>query len=197
MMKWKFIVLYGINNLGKTTQARLLVDKLVSLWYNAEYVKYATYDLEPTGAIVHDYLKKGNPYNLSAREFQIFQAFNRTQYEPIIKEKINNGTWIIAEDYSGTGIAWGVGAGVDQDFLLRINDHLLKEDLWFVFDGERFREAIEKNHQHESNDELTQKVRQIHQDLAKKFNREHIRANDSIEEIHSVIWNAVENKFLM
>ena len=39
----KFIVLYGINNLGKTTQAKMLVDKLKLHGLEAEYLKYPVY----------------------------------------------------------------------------------------------------------------------------------------------------------
>ena len=42
-MRGKFIVLYGINNLGKTTQAKFLVEKLQSQGLRAEYVKYPIY----------------------------------------------------------------------------------------------------------------------------------------------------------
>jgi thymidylate kinase len=44
-MKGKFIVLYGINNLGKTTQAKLLVEKFQKEGLKAEYMKYAVYSL--------------------------------------------------------------------------------------------------------------------------------------------------------
>jgi len=47
----KFIVLYGINNLGKTTQTRILVDKLKLHGLKAEYLKYPVYDLAPSGPI--------------------------------------------------------------------------------------------------------------------------------------------------
>ena len=116
---------------------------------NAEYKKYGIYDLEPSGPELDDYLRLGNHDNLSPREFQLVHIINRTQFEPKLKSKLNEGTWIIAEDYVGTGTAWGVGAGVDQAFLERMNSHLLKEDLAFLFDGERFSSGIEKVHKHE------------------------------------------------
>ena len=41
----KFIVIYGVNNLGKTTQANMLVQKLKASGLKAEYLKYPIYDL--------------------------------------------------------------------------------------------------------------------------------------------------------
>lgn len=189
--KGKLIVFYGTNNLGKSTQAKILIEKLKEKNIEAEYLKYPIYDLEPSGPILNNYLRNGNPYNLSAREAQIIYCLNRTQYQKTLEEKLNKGINIIAEDYTGTGIAWGVGAGVDQKFLEEINSHLLKEDIALLFDGERFKEAMEKNHKHEQDDEFSKKVRQIHLDLGKKYNWEMINANLTIEEISHIIFERV------
>lgn len=185
--KGKLIVFYGTNNLGKSTQARLLVEKLKNLGLKAEYFKYPLYDLEPFGPMLSQYLRNGNPYDLSAREAQLIYVLNRTQYQKELTEKLNFGINVIAEDYVGTGIAWGVGAGIDQGFLEKINSHLIKEDLGILFEGERFKSSIEENHKHETNDEFTKKVRQIHLDLGQKFNWKTINANLSIEEISQII----------
>lgn len=193
-MKGKLIVLYGINNLGKTTQAKLTVEELKKQGIEAEYLKYATYELEPTGCIINDYLRKGNPYGLSTREFQIMHAFNRTQYEPTLKSKLEQGIWIVAEDYTKTGIAWGVGNGIDKTFLERINSHLLIEDLALFFEGERFKGAIEKGHQHEENEELIQRVKLVHEELAKEHKWISINANESIEEIQKTIQKIIKQK---
>ncbi|HNV12279.1 MAG TPA: hypothetical protein PK686_02675 [bacterium] len=189
--KGKLIVFYGTNNLGKSTQAKILIERLKEKNIEAEYLKYPIYDLAPSGPVLNDYLRNGNPYNLSAREAQIIYCLNRTQYQKTLEEKLNSGINIIAEDYTGTGIAWGMGAGVEQEFLENINSHLLKEDIALLFDGERFKEAVEKNHKHEQNDEFSQKVRKIHLDLGKKYNWEMINANLTIEEISHIIFEKI------
>jgi dTMP kinase len=127
MTKGKFIVLYGINNLGKTTQAKLLVEKLNSAGLKAEYLKYPIYGLEPSGVLLNNYLREGNKYNLAPREAQIIYALNRTQYEKELLNKLENGITIIAEDYAGTGLAWGMAAGVDENFLKDINRNGFKQ----------------------------------------------------------------------
>lgn len=192
---WKLIVLYGINNLWKSTQAHLLIDRLRNQGYQAEYLKYAIYDLAPSGPLLNDYLRNGNPHQLSPREFQLLQVLNRTQYQPTLQEKLKSWTWIIAEDYVGTGIARGLGAGLDYDFLLQINQHLIASDLDLFFDGERFQSWIEKNHTHEQNDALMQIVRSHHQKLAQDFARTPINANLSIEQIQSQLQTIIAQKF--
>ncbi|MFA6551324.1 MAG: dUTP diphosphatase [Patescibacteria group bacterium] len=188
----KLIVLYGINNLGKTIQAKLLVEKLRQTGVEAEYLKYPLYDLAPSGTLINDYLRQGNFHKLTPREVQILYTFNRTQYEPILKEKLANGINIVAEDYIGTGLAWGIGTGVDEQFLKFINSHLLKEDLAILFDGHRFTSGIEANHQHEQNEELTDKVRSTHLRLAQERNWEIINANQTIEQVQADIWKKVK-----
>lgn len=185
----KFIVLYGINNLGKTTQAKILVDQLNFCGLKAEYLKYPVYNLIPSGEILNSFLRQGNPYNLTPKEAQIIYALNRTQYEKTLLDKLASGINIIAEDYTGTGIAWGMGDGVDEQFLKYINSHLLKEDMSFLFDGERFKQATEKNHRNETDDELTNKVRLAHLKLGWENNWIKINANLKIEQIHQYIWN--------
>lgn len=191
-MRGKFIVIYGINNLGKSTQAKLLVEKMREDKLKAQYLKYPLYDLSPSGPILNDYLRNGNPFSLGSREAQILYALNRTQYDSQLKTILETGTHVVAEDYIGTSFAWGVGAGVELEFLININSHLLQEDIIFLFDGERFTNAVEKGHRHEDNDELTKKVREVHKRLGKQYHWHLINANNSIEAIHEEIWQKVK-----
>ena len=194
--KGKFIVFYGINNLGKSTQVDLLLKKLKEKNIKIEVLKYPIYDLAPSGPIINDYLRNGNPFNLTAREVQMLYAKNRFQFEPLLIKKLESGINIIAEDYVGTGLAWGIGAGVDEKFLKLINQNLLQEDLAFLFDGERFMKAQEKNHKHETNNDLTDQVRKIHLRLGKEFNWKKINANTGKKKIHKILLTEIE-KILM
>lgn len=188
----KCIVLYGINNLGKSTQAKLLVEMIKAHGGQAEHVKYPVYDLVPSGVLLNNFLRNGNYYDLSAREAQIVYALNRSQYEVEIIKKLAAGIHVIAEDYTGTGIAWGIGNGVDEDFLKFINSHLLKEDVAILMDGERFIEAREAGHHHEKNDELTERVRSIHQRLGREYGWQVVNANQPIDTVHGDIWRLVK-----
>lgn len=102
MRRGKFIVFYGINLLGKSTQAKILVGNIRSLGKRVEYLKYPIYGLEPDGKLVNAYLRLGNPYKLSAMEFQTLTAFNRQHFEPELLKKLETNTSIVAEDYTGT-----------------------------------------------------------------------------------------------
>lgn len=189
----KLIVFYGINNLGKSTQARLLVEKLKEDGYQAEYIKYPLYNLEPSGRMLNDYLRNDNPLNLNAKEVQAIYALNRTQYQDELQKKLSAGINIVAEDYTGTGIAWGLGAGVSEKYLKDINSHLIKEDLAILFDGERFKQSIEEGHKHENNNDLINKVRWAHLKLKEENGWLKVDANLKIEEIKNIIWDRVSS----
>ena len=47
-MKGKLIVLYGINNIGKTTQSDLLAEYLSKNNFDVEQIKLPDYALEPS-----------------------------------------------------------------------------------------------------------------------------------------------------
>lgn len=191
MKRGLFVVIHGANNLGKSTQAELLTKKMNQTGYKTEYLKYPIYTILPSGDIINDYLRHNNPFNLTPREAQTIYAFNRTQFEPELKNKLKSGINIVAEDYTGTGLSWGIGAGVEENYLKLINSHLLKEDLTLLLDGQRFKVAMEADHKHEIDDVLWQKVRMAHLKLSEELGWKKINANLKIEEIHAIIWEEV------
>lgn len=195
MKRGIFIAILGINNLGKTTQAKMLVQRLTENGYKARYQKYAVYDLEPTGSILNGYLREGNPYKLSPETFQTLQAMNKLHFQPTVLENLAAGVSIISEDYFPTSIAWGVGAGVSKEYLVRLNRDLITPDCTIVVDGERFVSGIEKSHKHESNDTLTNRVREVHLELAKENNWPVVKANGTPEEVEERIWQKVAPYF--
>jgi dTMP kinase len=194
-MAGKLIVLYGINNLGKSTQAKLLVDRLQQAGYSAIYLKYPIYELEPSGPLLNDYLREGNPLQLLPREAQIIYALNRFQYQPELEKQLAAGQWVIAEDYTGTGLAWGWGAGAKLNFLEAINQGLHQPDLALWLDGERFLSGIEQNHKHESNNELMNKVRDCHRQLAERYGWPRFDANQAVDPLNEQLWQAIKALF--
>lgn len=189
----QFIVFYGINNLGKSTQAKILVKRLKQAGIKAEYLKYPVYNLAPTGPFINKVLRSGKKQKISEDELQMWYTLNRFQYEPKLKAKLAQGKWIIAEDYIGTGLAWGWTKGADLKYLQMLNKPLLCEDLAILFYGQRFLDGKEKIHLHESDDNLMQKCQQKHWLLAKKYHWKKISANAPREVIATKIWHRITN----
>ena len=184
-----FIAVYGINNIGKSTQTKMLGDKLSLMGLEAKVIKYPIYDI-PSGVRLNDYLRNKNPEKLTPQEAQVLYAQNRRDFEENLLDLLEHNI-VIAEDYTGTGIAWGVGAGVDKDLLLSVNSDLLKEDFAILMDGNRFSSGIESGHKHENDNPLIKRVREVHLELAKDYGWGIVNANQTPEEVHEDIWGFV------
>lgn len=212
----KFIVIYGPNNIGKTTQMRLLAQRLIEQKYYIAYLKYPIYNLAPTGPMINEILrqsqlsmdfeqdkyslqiakilkKKVNPENIE-KEVQKLYVQNRKDFQDHLKGMIKAGMTVLAEDYVGTGIAWGMTRDVDLEFLENINKNLLRPDIAILLDGERFTTGKEERHRNEDiASQMWEKNRKIYQMLGEKYNWITVNANGTIEEVGERIWDALNN----
>lgn len=186
-----FITLYGINNIGKTTHTGRLVERLRDEGYDALRVKFPVYDMHPSGDFLNDVLRSGGAQFLSEEELQLWFVLNRTQFEPTLKHWLADGKIVVAEDYTGTGIAWGTTKGVDTAWLESINAHLIKEDVALLLDGERFRAATESGHLHEADDALMMRCREVHLNLGEKYGWHRVPVQDSKDATAALLWDQV------
>lgn len=193
-MAGTFITLYGINNIGKSTQAKLLVERLNENGREAVYVKYPVYDIEPTGPFINKVLR-GGEQKISEAELQMWFCLNRHQYEEQIRKDLDAGKIVIAEDYTGTGIAWGNAKGLDLEWLEMLNKDLLREDVSILMQGQRFMEAKETGHVHEENEDLVEKCRVVHEQLADRYGWTRFEVVEGIEKCADQLWDLV-NKHL-
>ena len=233
-MSGKFIAIYGINNIGKSTQTSLLVQKLMNAGIQVEYIKYPIYDLDPTGKMLNEILRGKQKHSVQSmieffegtkvkrpnarrkpaitfrkqtiaakeirqrvteEELQMWYSLNRYQFDPQIRKKLASGISIVAEDYTGTGLAWGAAKGADLDWLINVNKFLITPHIEILIDGERFLAGKEKNHLHESSDRLINKARKSFQNLAQKNKWQIVNANQSIEAVSKDLWSLVEPIF--
>ncbi|OGM05790.1 hypothetical protein A2125_02775 [Candidatus Woesebacteria bacterium GWB1_43_5] len=190
----KFITLYGINRTGKSTQAARLGQSLEGRGLKVKVIKYPIYQMEPTGPRIDAVLRRGLPMSDLAlqREF----AQNRRDFEVVIKDGyLKNGIWVVAEDYAGTGIAWGVTRGIPLQQMEEMNADLLKENLAILLDGVPFSTGVERGHRYEDNSEDMEKARGIHLDLVERYGWEIVNCNQTEQEVANDIWRVVEKKF--
>ncbi|MDH4330505.1 MAG: hypothetical protein OEV93_03060 [Candidatus Moranbacteria bacterium] len=197
MKKGKFIAIYGINGIGKTTQVEILVKYLKDQGIKASRLKYPVYDLEPEGPFLHKYLRdpefrKKN--ELTTDELQQKFVDNRVRYESELEKRLQSGEWIVAEDYIGTGISWGLTWGSDLEYLEEINKELKLPDLSILMHGKRFNTAIEKDHRNEMEDERIQICKNFHLLLAQKYGWKIVDANQELESVHEDIIEVIEKR---
>ncbi len=184
--KGKFIVIYGINGTGKSTQIKRILEYLEKNKIKVNYLKYPIYDLEPEGPFIDKYLR--NPQfrkenSQTTEELQKKYAKNRKRFEPKLKEMLKKGEWVLAEDYVGTGICWGLTWGADLEYLEEINRNLLQPDLAILLHGKRFLTALEKNHRNESNEEKMSISKNFNRLLAYRYDWTLINCNQKVDEV--------------
>lgn len=195
----KFIAIYGTNGIGKTTQTERLVDFLQSKGKNASRLKYPIYDLEPEGPFIYKYLRdpKFRAKNeLSTHELQKKYADNRKRYEKELKKRLDNEEWIVAEDYIGTGIAWGLTWGGDFGYLEKINEKLFEADLSILMHGDRFVTAIEKDHRNEMDSDRIKICKNFHFLLSRLHGWKLVNANQSVNKVQSDIRKILTDNLL-
>ncbi|HLD51140.1 hypothetical protein A3K34_01540 [candidate division WWE3 bacterium RIFOXYC1_FULL_40_10] len=214
-MKGKLITLYGSNNLGKSTQIRLLAQALYQNKKDVLLVKYPIYSLKPTGPLINSIIRTESQETLNTHKMtdelslQKLYAQNRKDFQPTLVEVLKAGINVISEDYTGTGIAWGMTRGLQRKELEKINKGLINPDIAILLDGGRFSQSAEKFHRNEGKNsdkweeirqihmfrsqEVWQRNREIHQELAHIYGWKIVNANGKIEEIHREILGLVLN----
>lgn len=196
-MRGKFIVLYGANNLGKSTQLNKLEDSWREMGRPYIRIKYPRYDT-PTGQLINRVLRPCNGQEkvvMSDTEFQALYAEDRRQNEAELLAWLEVGD-VIAEDYVGTGMAWGLTRGVRREDLDKFNAGLLQPDIAILLDGERFGCGIEREHRFEgAGQETWERNREIHRELAAEFGWEIVNANEHEDKVQQKILEAIARKW--
>ncbi len=177
--------------MGKTTHSKLLVERLNKEGHKAFHVKYPVYDIEPTGSFLNSVLRNKDGQKISEDELQLWFILNRYQYQEKLKELLEQGYLVIAEDYVGTGIAWGVAKGLELEWCENANKHLLKEDLTVLIHGQRDLNAVEEGHVHEQNHELVDKCADVFSKLADKYNWKRVELQDEIEDTAKLLYETI------
>jgi len=185
-MSGKLIAIYGIPRSGKTTQIELLEQAFRRKEHKTQFVKYPIFDQKPSGEFLNEFLNKGKHEHISERELQLWFTLNRLQYQPVLKERIDEGVIMITENYTGMSIAYGLLAGVAKGWLVTINDLIVKPDISIVLQCDRvIEEAL-------PNDRKTlRELQQHYQELANEYAWYKVNGDQTMMEVHTEIWEII------
>ena len=207
MKKGLFIAVYGVNNIGKSTHCRILCERLRRAGHEVVLLKFPIYDLEPTGLQLNNILRGPahtadaslasnlpRVQEISEEDLQTLFTQNRRDFEPQLRKYLEEGKVVVAEDYTGTGVAWGMAKGMSVEFMEKLNEGLLKEDLSLLITGNRDARATEKHHIHEQNQDLLASVSKILVQLGERYGWQVIELQKDIPDTADLIWRAVQTK---
>ena len=198
-----FISFEGIDGCGKSTQVKILMDRLLEEGNECILVR------EPGGTKIsediRDILLSNKNLDLSSRTEALLMTASRAQ---LTKQKIIpaliTGKCVIADRFSDSTLAYqGGGRGLDLDYLISINDFATKgivPDITFNLDINP-KSAFNRSSSNEldrienAGIELQKKVREYYKEISKRFaNRIFtIDGSNSISSIHSTIWEKTIN----
>lgn len=187
------ITLYGINNIGKSTHAKILVEKLKAEGKKAIYLKYPVYDLSPSGDYINKIIRSA-VQEISEEELQTWFVVNRFQNQKFLREYLAEGYFVVAEDYIWTGITWGYVKGADLDWLKAINKPLIKENLAILLFGQRQTSAEEVIHIHENHGTLIERCQEAFLKFASEENWEKVKLQEDMENTADLIWEVVRKR---
>ncbi|EAL62422.1 thymidylate kinase [Dictyostelium discoideum AX4] len=190
-----FILFEGVDRVGKSTQVQSLTNHISNVQ------KLPTKSLRfpdrttPIGQIINQYLQ--NATNMDDRALHLLFSSNRWEARDSILELLNNGTNIVVDRYSYSGVAYSAAKGIDFDWCYACEKGLPKPDLIFYLSmssedatkrGEYGGERYEKL-------EFQKKIKQIYEEKLVDDQWKIINANRSIDEISNEISSIFDSEF--
>jgi len=203
--KGKFITFEGIDGCGKSTQVKMLVEKLKQLNMNVITIR------EPGGTriseSIRDILLYRDTHELGERTEALLMTASRAQLtKELILPAINQGKWVIADRYADSTLAYqGGGRKVKIEWLEKLNEFATYDtipDLTFFIDilpdeGVR-RQKSKQDRIEQAGIGFQSSTRDLYLKLAEKYSDRIIVINgqEDINTIHKNIWKEFENRML-
>lgn len=200
----KFITFEGGEGVGKSTQVKILADKLSETGIDVVLTR------EPGGSdgaeeIRALLVKGGTDKWQPMTEALLHNAARAEHLEKTVKPALNAGKWVISDRYADSTMAYqGYGQGVEIETLLdlhKISTGDFWPDLTIVLDGNELSRAksreednIDKEDRYERmGDDFHHKLQESFLDIANK-NPDRckvVSANGTINEVAERVWNVV------
>ena len=204
--KARFISFEGIDGSGKTTQAMLLLDKLIQEGKQGILVR------EPGGtpvseAIRHVLLTKGNRQMVARTEALLMTASRSQLTKEVILPNLEQNRWVIADRYADSTLAYqGGGRELNLDWLQDLNKFAtydLEPNVTFVIDILP-KEALRRRGQTEDRIEeegiaFQKQVRRTYLKLAQQYSDRIIVIDGHMDReiIQDNIWNEINRRYFL
>lgn len=199
-----FLSFEGIDCCGKTTQAKLLVEKLQGLNHTVLFMR------EPGGTEISEQIRqillnKKNLKMTQITELLLFSASRAQLVTEVIKPSIAKGTIVISDRFVDSTTAYqGYGRGLHLGGVKSINSiatsGLMPKKTFFIdipvqeMYTRRLASHQEIDRMEMSNEEFYNRVRDGYIELAKEESGRYVTIDgrQPIDAIHDVIWKEVD-----
>ena len=202
--KARFISFEGIDGSGKSTQAKLLLDRLIKNGKQGILVR------EPGGTPISEEIRqvlltKVNRQMVARTEALLMTASRSQLTKEVILPNLEQNRWIIADRYADSTLAYqGGGRELNLDWLLDLNKfatYELEPNVTFFIDILP-KEALRRKKYTEDRIEaegiaFQKQVRQTYLELAKQFSDRIIVIDGhmSKEKIQNNIWDEIKRRY--
>jgi dTMP kinase len=192
--KGAFVCIEGLDGCGKTTQAKLLAKKLGKS-HNALYTA------EPSHGKIGTYIRKSYLYGEKRLsiilEALLFAADRIEHIENEVIPALKEGHLVISDRYVYSSLAYQGAAGLNLDWIEKVNEHALKPDLAVFIDvnPEAVMNRLKPKKSVMENLETQKKVREIYLKFVEDGSLTRINGDKSKNEVAKEVY-AVVTKFL-
>lgn len=130
--KGVFICVEGLDGCGKTTQTKLLVERLGKKGFPAVYTA------EPSQGAIGKFIRKhylhGKERGSSVIEAMLFAADRLEHVENSVKPCLCEGKIVVSDRYLYSSLAYQGASGLDLDWIRSVNLHAIEADLALFID---------------------------------------------------------------
>jgi len=192
--KGAFICIEGLDGSGKTTQAKLLAQKLRNS-HNAVYTA------EPSqgkiGAFIRNSYLYGEKRLSCTIEALLFAADRVEHVETEVLPALHQGKLVISDRYLYSSLAYQGAAGLSLEWIEKINEHALRPDLavFIDVDPKTVMNRLKPDKSVMENLETQQKVRKIYLKFVEKGSLTRINGDQPKNAVAQELY-AVVTKFL-
>jgi len=185
-----FVCVEGLDGCGKTTQARLLVRRLKKSYS-------AVYTVEPSRGKIGTFIKKyclhGKKRLSSVVEALLFAADRFEHVENEVHPALNEGRLVVSDRYVYSSLAYQGAAGLDLEWIEKINEHALRPDLaiYIDVDPEIVVKRLKRKKSVMEKLETQRKVREVYMKFVENGQLVKIDGNKSKKEVSDEILTVV------
>lgn len=189
----KIVLFEGINRSGKSTQLVRANEALQAMGFKVRTVKFPTRET-PIGSLIYDYFEGRR--HMEPLTLQYLLESNKVEWQRQFSLWEADGLDLLLIDrYDLSGLAHGIGRGIDPDLIVALQSPLRKPHLTFLFDVDvelaaaRSQVVLERDEQDLA---LLRRARAAFKELAVNAPTvQVIDASQSPEAIHRIVMGAI------